>query len=169
MSELPQQALVAHADRTRIAQIVINLLSNAVKFTASEGTITVRLARENDGAILSVKDTGIGIATEALPKVFNMFFQGKALLKQVSSGLGVGLALAKALVELHGGSIEVPQRGREPGRGVHRPASGSRRICRKWIVQTKPCCWSTIIPDQLAGLAELLKIREYEVVEAADG
>jgi signal transduction histidine kinase/CheY-like chemotaxis protein len=166
-SELPQQALLAHADQTRIAQIVINLLSNAVKFTASEGTITVRLARENDGVILSVKDTGIGITTEALPKVFNMFFQGKSLLKQVSSGLGVGLALAKALVELHGGSIEARSEGENLGAEfiVRLPVPEN-------LPQAEPKKTVLLVddnPDQLAGLAELLKIREYEVVEAADG
>jgi len=169
-SELPPQPVYAHADQTRIAQIVINLLSNAVKFTPSEGTITVRLARENNGVILSVKDTGIGITNEALPKVFNMFFQGKPLLKQVSSGLGVGLALAKALVELHGGSIEAQSAGENHGAEfvVRLAAPGN-------LPQADPQLHKKTVllvddnPDQLAGLAELLKMRQYEVVEAADG
>jgi signal transduction histidine kinase/ActR/RegA family two-component response regulator len=169
-SELPQQPMFAHADRTRIAQIVINLLSNAVKFTPSEGTITVRLARENDGVTLSVKDTGIGIAREALPKVFNMFFRGKALLKEVSSGLGVGLALAKALVELHGGSIEARSEGQNLGAEfVVRLSVPENFPQADPLLPKKTVLLVDDNPDQLAGLAELLKMREYEVVEAADG
>ena len=169
-AELPQRPVMAQVDRTRIAQIVINLLGNAVKFTPSEGTITVRLARENDSAVLSVKDSGIGIAKEALPKVFNMFFQGKALLKQVNSGLGVGLALAKALVELHGGTIEA----RSEGENV-----GAEFLIRLPVPKDLPQVDSDLSnksvllvddnPDQLAGLAELLRMRGYKVIEAGDG
>lgn len=101
-------------DRDRIEQIVANLVTNAVKFTPRGGRVTVRL-RETDGTIaLTVADTGVGIAPEFLPRIFDPFTQGDSLSTQ--DGLGLGLAIVKHLVEAHGGRIVIESPGR--GRGT---------------------------------------------------
>jgi PAS domain S-box-containing protein len=103
------------ADAARLEQIVMNLLSNAVKFTASGGAIRVTVHRADDEAVLQVADDGVGIASEFLPSVFDLFAQGSRSLDRPGGGLGVGLTLARRLVELHGGRIDAVSSG--PGRG----------------------------------------------------
>jgi two-component system CheB/CheR fusion protein len=93
------------ADPVRLEQIVWNLLSNAAKYTDA-GKIAVAVERSGDEAILSVQDDGIGIATELLPQLFELFFQADSSLDRTGGGLGIGLNVTKRLVELHGGRIE---------------------------------------------------------------
>jgi PAS domain S-box-containing protein len=93
------------ADADRLQQVVWNLLSNALKFTPSGGRIEVRLDQEGSFARISVVDTGVGIAPETLPAIFERFRQGDGATTRRHRGLGLGLAIAKHLVELHGGSI----------------------------------------------------------------
>ncbi len=102
-------------DPDRMRQVMWNLLSNAVKFTPSDGRVTVTLERRAGQVILGVADTGIGISPEQLPLIFQRFWQGEAGLMREHGGLGIGLALARHLVELHGGSISAHSDG--PGRG----------------------------------------------------
>jgi len=102
-------------DRDRIQQVVWNLLSNAIKFTPAGGSVTVVLRRHALGVAVSVTDTGIGIAKTDLPYVFQRFWQAHTGTSREYSGLGIGLALARHLVELHGGTIAVESPG--PGRG----------------------------------------------------
>jgi two-component system, sensor histidine kinase len=104
------------ADATRIEQVVINLLTNALKFTPPEGRISLKLERDEAGALLTVTDTGAGIDAELLPRIFEFFVQGSARAGEANAGLGVGLALSKHLVDLHGGSIEAESGG--PGHGT---------------------------------------------------
>ncbi len=106
---------VVNADPDRIQQIVWNLLSNAVKFTPSSGSVTVSLKREGKDVILSVVDTGIGISAEALPRIFDRFRQGDAGTTRQYGGLGLGLAIARQLVELHGGSLTCSSPGEGKG------------------------------------------------------
>jgi CheY-like chemotaxis protein/two-component sensor histidine kinase len=92
-------------DPLRLQQIVFNLLSNAVKFTPSGGRVDVELALEASRARVTVADTGQGIAPETLPHVFESFRQGEAVTRQAHGGLGLGLAIVRHLVELHGGTV----------------------------------------------------------------
>ncbi len=103
------------ADPTRLEQIVSNLLANAVKYTPPSGGITVTVRREDDDAVLSVRDTGVGIHHELLPRVFDLFVQADRSLERTGGGLGIGLTLVRQLVELHGGSVEAASAG--AGRG----------------------------------------------------
>ncbi|MGH8497046.1 MAG: hybrid sensor histidine kinase/response regulator [Gammaproteobacteria bacterium] len=112
---LPPEPVYLHADPVRLAQVIFNLLSNATKYMNPGGL--VRLAAEQRGAdvVISVKDTGIGIKPEHLPHIFGMFAQVDVALERSQGGLGIGLSLARGLIEMHGGSIEARSEG--PGRG----------------------------------------------------
>jgi len=104
-----------NADETRIEQIVGNLLSNALKYTPEGGTVEVRLERTDDRAVLIVRDTGIGIPPELLPRVFELFVQGERTLDRGAGGLGIGLTLVRRLAELHGGTVEARSEGTGKG------------------------------------------------------
>jgi PAS domain S-box-containing protein len=108
---LDPQAAPVSGDPERLQQILWNLLSNAVKFTERSGRIQVRLQRVNSHVEISVSDTGIGIAPEFLPHVFERFRQADAGIARARSGLGLGLAIAKQLTEMHGGTIEASSGG----------------------------------------------------------
>jgi signal transduction histidine kinase len=112
---LPEEPLRFEADSTRIIQIVGNLLDNAAKYTPRGGEISVRGYYERGEVVLRVRDTGIGISPEMLPRVFDLFVQSDPFPARSEGGLGVGLTLARTLVELHGGSINAHSEG--PGRG----------------------------------------------------
>jgi signal transduction histidine kinase len=106
-----EPGLVVDADVTRLAQVFSNLLSNATKYTAGGGTIRL-LAKGNEGAaVVSVLDNGAGIAPELLPHVFDIFVQGARTRARAEGGLGIGLALVKNLVLLHGGTVEANSTG----------------------------------------------------------
>ncbi|MFL6693296.1 MAG: ATP-binding protein, partial [Ramlibacter sp.] len=111
--ELPPHPLWLEGDPVRLAQILANLLNNASKYSEAGGEITVR-ARSQDGqAVISVRDTGIGIDPEALPRMFEMFSRGQRDSGRTQGGLGIGLALSRRLAEMHGGTLE----GRSEGVG----------------------------------------------------
>ena len=116
---LPAEPCVVDVDPTRFVQVLSNLLHNAAKFTDRGGDIVIRGRVETHGTsgvlILSVRDTGVGIPAETLPYVFDLFTQGDDVARG-RSGLGIGLALARQLVELHGGRIEASSAGH--GRGA---------------------------------------------------
>jgi PAS domain S-box-containing protein len=98
-------------DRDRLQQVIWNLMSNAIKFTPAGGTVTLTARRRNGAVHISVRDTGIGIAQEHLPYVFQRFWQAHTGASREFAGLGIGLALARHLVELHGGTIKVDSPG----------------------------------------------------------
>jgi len=103
---LEDKPLLVHGDSTRIAQILGNLLQNAAKFTSQGDRTTLSIKRTDDGfAEVSVQDTGPGIPSDVLPSIFEPFVQAEKTLERSASGLGLGLALVKGLVELHGGSV----------------------------------------------------------------
>ena len=103
--------LLIDADPVRVEQIVWNLLSNAVKFTPAGGKVTLKLERDGECARLEVRDTGRGIAPDALPHVFEMFKQVEPSGARLQGGLGIGLAVVRHLVQLHGGRIEASSNG----------------------------------------------------------
>jgi len=112
---LPKEPVRFEADSTRVIQIVGNLLDNAAKYTPRGGEISVRGYCERGEVVLRVRDTGIGISRELLPRVFDLFVQSDPFLPRSEGSLGVGLTLARTLVELHGGSINAHSEG--SGRG----------------------------------------------------
>jgi signal transduction histidine kinase len=103
------------ADSRRIRQVLVNLLNNAVKFTPSGGTIALKVARHGDFVECVVSDTGRGIAPEFRPFLFERFRQESRSVKARTVGLGLGLAIVRQIVELHGGTIKVHSRGRDQG------------------------------------------------------
>jgi PAS domain S-box-containing protein len=112
---MPDEGVQLHADATRLAQVVSNLLNNAAKYTPYGGRIALSTRREGDRVVISVADTGIGIPREALPEVFEMFTQVGRTRDRSQGGLGIGLALVRRLVELHGGTVIAVSPG--PGEG----------------------------------------------------
>jgi two-component system, chemotaxis family, CheB/CheR fusion protein len=111
---VPDEPLVVAGDSDRLAQVVVNLLTNAARYTAPGGQIAITAHRVDDHVSIKVKDSGRGISPQALPRLFDMYFQEKAG-QDYESGLGIGLTLAKKLVELHSGSIQAESAG--PNRG----------------------------------------------------
>jgi signal transduction histidine kinase/CheY-like chemotaxis protein len=103
------------ADPARLSQIVDNLLLNAIKYTPAGGSIDVHTSSERDAAVLRVRDTGIGIAPDLLPRMFELFVQGPRSIDRAQGGLGVGLTLAQRLAEAHGGTLTAASDG--PDRG----------------------------------------------------
>ncbi len=114
--DFPIAPVWANVDPTRVAQVVGNLLTNAGKFTPAGGSVTVRLRGHGDVAELSVRDTGVGIQAEQLRRMFEPFAQEERSLARTRGGLGLGLALSRGLVELHGGAIAARSEG--PGKGA---------------------------------------------------
>jgi PAS domain S-box-containing protein len=110
-----EDGLAAQCDNGRLGQVLWNLLSNAVKFTPGGGSITISARRSDHTVSIVVEDTGAGIAARDLPLVFQPFWQAEGSRSSTAGGLGLGLALTRHLVELHGGSISVTSEG--PGQG----------------------------------------------------
>src|SRR4029453_8445114 len=98
-------------DQIRLNQIIVNPLSNSVKYTPMGGTIDVKLTQVRGDAVLVVRDDGIGIAPDLLPKIFEMYSRGSFPGQGQDDGLGIGLALVKGLIDLHHGTIEVQSAG----------------------------------------------------------
>ncbi|BAC91677.1 PAS domain-containing protein [Gloeobacter violaceus] len=113
---LDAEAASVSGDPARLQQVVWNLLSNAIKFTPEGGRIDVRLAADGASALLSVRDSGVGITPEALPYIFERFRQADGSNTRAFGGLGLGLAIVRHLVELHGGTVTAHSDG--PGRGA---------------------------------------------------
>ncbi|HET7060646.1 MAG TPA: ATP-binding protein [Nitrosospira sp.] len=107
----PKEGLLLDADPTRMAQVVSNLLNNAAKYTPEGGRIELTAERDQNDVIIRVRDNGVGLAPEALPKVFELFSQIGKTLDRSQGGLGIGLTLVKRLVEMHGGQVTAESKG----------------------------------------------------------
>jgi CheY-like chemotaxis protein/anti-sigma regulatory factor (Ser/Thr protein kinase) len=103
------------ADPARLAQVIANLLTNAAKYTERGGQIVLKVALERDDVVTTVRDNGMGIAADLLPRVFDLFVQADRTLDRAKGGLGIGLTVVKRLVEVHGGTVVARSEG--PGRG----------------------------------------------------
>jgi PAS domain S-box-containing protein len=173
--DLPPEPVWIWVDHVRLAQVVDNLVGNAIKFTEPPGRITVTVHEEDMCVSIRIRDTGVGIRPEMLERLFKPFQQEKQGIARASGGLGLGLAVAKGLVELHGGSIQANSGG--PGAGaefeVRLPVTaapreapqpvGSRRAPRRRIL---------IVEDNAdAGqmLRELLELSGHEVTVVRSG
>jgi PAS domain S-box-containing protein len=113
--DVPRHGLAVEADAVRLSQVVANLLNNAAKYTEPHGLLTVVAEREGDLLVLRVRDTGIGLSPEMLPRVFDLFVQEHQALDRAQGGLGLGLAIVRVLVELHGGTVEAHSAGHGQG------------------------------------------------------
>ena len=176
--QLAHGVLCVDADSTRLSQVVHNLINNAAKYTPEGGQLTISLAHEGDDGVLRVRDSGIGIPSDLLPRVFDLFVQGSQSLDRPESGLGIGLTLVKRLVELHGGSVEARSDG--PDRGsefiVRLPLVKSRDLAREPVTRTSEVAASKrrllVVDDNrdLADmLASLLEVMGHEVRAVNDG
>ncbi len=108
---LPPQPVWLHADPARLEQVIVNLLDNAAKYTEPRGHIWLSLETEDGAAVLRVRDSGVGIAETVLPRLFDLFTQADHTLDRSAGGLGIGLSLVRALVELHHGKVEASSAG----------------------------------------------------------
>ncbi len=113
--ELPDEPVPFLGDRDMLERVVINLVGNAVKFTPERGRVTVALLAEQDSAVVEVADTGIGIPLEEQERLFSRFFRSSLAQEQAIPGSGLGLSIAHAIVEKHGGEMTVES---EPGEGT---------------------------------------------------
>jgi PAS domain S-box-containing protein len=124
--QVPREGLVVDADPARLAQVFSNLLTNAAKFTDPGGHIAVAASRVDREIVVTVKDTGVGIAPELQPSIFDTFVQERRTVERSQGGLGIGLSIVRSLVTLHGGTVTVHSEGRGQGSTftVRLPASG---------------------------------------------
>ena len=113
---LPEEAIFLDADIVRLAQVLSNLLDNAIKYTPAGGTIELLAERAGSEAVLRVRDPGIGISADMLPKIFDIYFQAGLSPGAELKGLGLGLALVRQLTEMHGGTVAAISEG--PGKGA---------------------------------------------------
>ena len=112
---VPPEPLPIDGDAVRLAQVLSNLLNNAAKYTPDGGRIWLTVRRDGDEVAISVKDTGMGISQEMLPRVFEMFTQDGTHLSRAQGGLGIGLSLVSSLVQMHGGRVEAHSDGQNHG------------------------------------------------------
>ena len=177
---LPSEPIHLEADATRLAQVVSNLLNNAAKYTERGGRIRLSAERRGDEAVVSVRDTGIGIPREMLSRIFEMFTQADRSLDRSQGGLGVGLTLARRLVEMHGGAIEAKSEGSGQGSefvvrlpAIARSIPGMLQAGRRSTVLDFSSSLRVLVvddnEDSAAGLGMLLEMTGNEVCTAHDG
>ncbi|HUR88526.1 MAG TPA: response regulator [Ramlibacter sp.] len=177
---LPDQQLAVDADRTRLAQAFVNLLHNATKYTDPGGRIEVAVLVERGDAVVSIRDTGIGIPSERLESVFEMFSQVESALSRSRGGLGIGLSLTQRLVQLHGGTVKAHSDG--AGKGSRflvqlplvQPADTAARPPRSAPVHhATPQSLKILVADDNVDAAEtlaaLLRVIGHEVHTVNDG
>ena len=175
---LPPEPIRVEADPIRLTQMVLNLLNNAAKYTPTGGKIWLSAAREQAQAVLTIRDSGIGIATEHLASVFDMFSQLEPVLERSQGGLGVGLALVRGLAELHGGTVSASSAGLGQGSTfeIRLPLLESNAIGPAIAArpQFNKSTGQRILvvddnPDAVSTLAKLLQLHGHQVEEAPDG
>jgi signal transduction histidine kinase len=177
--DIPPEAIRFTADPLRVAQVLSNLLTNAAKYTDPEGQIRLTACCEASDVVIRVADSGIGISAAALPRVFNMFSQVHSTTDRSEGGLGIGLALAQGLIELHGGTIQANSAGL--GCGSEFTVRMPRRVVVELVQNTSnasPTTRATLSRriliaddnrDSAETLAALLRMEGHEVTSVHDG
>ena len=180
--KVPAESIQIDGDLVRLAQAISNLLNNAAKYTARGGRIRLTAARKGNEGVVKVRDTGMGISSEILPRIFEMFTQSERAANGSPGGLGVGLTLVKRLVEMHGGTITVHSGG--PGKGsefvvrvpitASEPAQSQVRARKRQELATEPSAPIRILVvddnhDSADSLGLLLKLLGNEVRIVHDG
>jgi len=175
------QSVWVDGDSTRLEQVVTNLVGNSLKYTPSGGMIRVVVTSESGAAILRVTDTGIGIAPELLPHVFDLFAQGQRSLDRTEGGLGIGLTLVKRVVELHGGSVEVRSEGEGGGSefivrfvaAAPSPAEDRQQFAEQPPPPRRRAVRRVLIVEDQADMREVMRLAlessGHVVFEATDG
>lgn len=174
----PPPGLRLEGDEVRLVQVLTNLLDNAAKYSPDGARVWLTAERQGQQVVIRVKDEGVGIPPELLPHIFDLFVQGKQGLDRPQGGLGIGLALVKRLVEMHGGRIQA--RVNDPGRGseflVWLPllaAVEPSPVEEPRIVSTNPASRRILVVDDNADAAEslamLLELAGHDVQVAYDG
>jgi signal transduction histidine kinase/CheY-like chemotaxis protein len=166
-----------NADSVRIEQIIVNLIGNALKFSAAGSSINIELQQDGDHAVLRVQDQGTGMTPALLAQVFDPFIQGPPPVNGDQGGLGVGLALVKQLVELHGGTIAVASAGLNRGSTFTchfpaMPAAASKPVpasTRLMATQSRTLLYVEDNTDVRSVMSEMLRLSGYEVIEAENG
>jgi PAS domain S-box-containing protein len=176
---LPDEPVYLEGDPVRLSQVFANLLNNSAKYTPRGGNIWLAAQQQGSDVVVSIRDDGIGISAEMLPRLFEMFSQATPAIARSQGGLGIGLSLAKGLVELHGGSVEARSEG--PGKGseftVRLPVMAQRPLTEAPLpadgsMATNGKCRVLIADDNRDGaesLATMLAILGHEVQTAYDG
>jgi signal transduction histidine kinase len=174
------EPIALDADPIRLAQVISNLLNNAAKYTKRGGHIRLTAERQGREAVVTVRDTGIGILAEMLPRIFEMFMQGDRSWDRAQGGLGIGLTLVKRIVELHGGTITAHSDG--PGQGstfivrlpvVREPSPALPRARRERECTAPAAPRRILVVDDerlsAASLEMLLRLEGHEIRTAHDG
>jgi signal transduction histidine kinase/ActR/RegA family two-component response regulator len=136
----PDQPILLHADPVRLIQVISNLLNNAARYSERGGTVRLTARAEGPEAVISVRDTGIGIPPDMLDRIFEMFVQVDTSLERTRQGLGIGLTLVKRLVELHGGEVQARSEGHGKGSEfiVRLPAFSDQRVAKNGTPAAAP-------------------------------
>jgi PAS domain S-box-containing protein len=175
------EPMTLDADPVRLTQVISNLLNNAAKYTSQNGQIWLVARPEGNEVVLSVRDNGMGIAPEHLPRIFEMFSQVTPSLDRTHGGLGIGLSLVRALVELHGGHVEAKSNGLDQGSEfIVRLPLAQARLLRRPLSLPKPAAPPTPLPVRrivvvddtraaLYTLARLLETMGQHVLTADNG
>jgi signal transduction histidine kinase len=175
----PSEAIYVEADSTRLSQVFANLLNNAAKYTPRGGHITLAAERRGSTAVVSVRDTGVGIPPNMLGQIFDMFTQVDRSLEKTHGGLGIGLTLVKRLVEMHGGAVEARSEGAGTGsefvvllptyRIAARDPLEGEATRPGWTASSRRILVVDDNQDAAECLAELLRIKGHDVRTAHDG
>jgi CheY-like chemotaxis protein/two-component sensor histidine kinase len=170
-----RRPLLVSADPERLTQCIGNVLANAAKYTDPNGQIRIETRAEADQAVVSIVDNGAGISAELLPKVFDLFVQGRRTLDRSQGGLGVGLSLVKRLIDLHGGQITVSSDGEGCGTSVEMrlPLVNSAQVHTEAAPAPAPPARRIFIVDDNQDAAEtlsrLLECDHHTVASAHSG
>jgi CheY-like chemotaxis protein len=169
--------IIVDGDTTRLAQVIVNLMNNAAKYTPERGRISLTVTRDTQHALIAVGDNGLGLTPALLSRVFDLFAQGERSLARSEGGLGVGLTLARRIVEMHGGTVtassEGPNRGAEfvvrlplaagvsSKQGKRSAASAAAGVCRVLVVDDND--------DSAQTMAMMLELGGHSSKIAHDG